>query len=407
MRETEFKQTEIGLIPSDWEVKTIGDFTNVVTGATPNTKISEFWGGNIRWMNSGELNLKRVHEVAGRITELGYESASTFMLPPYCVLIGLAGQGKTRGTAAINYVPLCTNQSIAAFTPNDKFDSFFLYFFMDSQYENLRRISSGDGGRGGLSKGLLEDYKVIFPPLPEQRKIAEVLSDFDELIDSLSALIAKKENIKQGAMQELLTARRRLPGFTDPWVEKPLGEVTAMQSGGTPLSSNNEYYNGTIPFLSIGDMTAQNKWINYTANHISESGLLNSSARMCAKGTLLYAMYASLGKCSIANIDLAISQAVLGIDCKNIERDFLYYYLCFIEGKVVKMGQTGTQSNLSKQIVQEFIVPIPTPSEQRAIAAILSDMDSEISALKVERDKYLSLKQGAMQQLLCGKIRLV
>lgn len=391
MRETEFKQTEIGLIPSDWEVKTIGDFTNVVTGATPNTKISEFWGGNIRWMNSGELNLKRVHEVAGRITELGYESASTFMLPPYCVLIGLAGQGKTRGTAAINYVPLCTNQSIAAFTPNDKFDSFFLYFFMDSQYENLRRISSGDGGRGGLSKGLLEDYKVIFPPLAEQQRIAEVLSDFDELIDSLSALIAKKENIKHGAMQELLTARRRLPGFTDPWVELTVSNILV------PIADK-AYQIQTTEYESQGKYPVVDQGQQFIVAYCNDD---NKICKEVNAGLIIFGDHTRIFKF----IDFPFVVGADGVKLFRCHSQYFtkyIYYVC----SMLKIPNTGY--NRHSKYLKESIVTIPSEAkEQRAIATILSDMDSEISALKAERDKYLSLKQGAMQQLLCGKIRLV
>src|SRR5690606_33032480 len=102
-----YKQTKIGLLPQDWEIQKINDFTKVTSGATPSTNKADFWGGNILWMNSGELNLKKIYDVEGRITELGFKSTSTKLLPKNCVLIGLAGQGKTRGTAAINKVELC------------------------------------------------------------------------------------------------------------------------------------------------------------------------------------------------------------------------------------------------------------------------------------------------------------
>lgn len=111
-----------------WQHLAIGEFTDCTAGGTPSTRRPDYWGGSIRWMNSGELNLKYVNEVEGRITEEGYRNSSTKLLPSGCVLIGLAGQGKTRGTVAINLVPLCTNQSIAAIFPNDSFDAKYLYF---------------------------------------------------------------------------------------------------------------------------------------------------------------------------------------------------------------------------------------------------------------------------------------
>lgn len=404
-----YKQTELGIIPEDWEVKQISDFTSVVTGGTPSTQHAEYWGGDIRWMNSGELNLKFVYDVEGRITEEGLNNSSTHIIPAKCVLVGLAGQGKTRGTAAYNLVSLCTNQSIAAFLPTDTHSSLYLYYVIDSLYDYLRLLSSGDGGRGGLNKQILSSLNIVLPPIAEQRAIAEALSDVDGLIAALDKKIAKKRLLKQGAMQQLLTGKKRLPGFTDKWGTIRLGDWATMNSGGTPTSSVPEYYNGHIPFLSISDITEAGKYIHKTEKTITEKGLNNSSARMFPAGTIMYAMYASLGKCSIANIELSCSQAILGITPKcRINPEYLYYYLSFIEEDVKDMGQTGTQSNLSKQIVQDFMVKLPSNiKEQQAIATILSDMDKEIADLEAQRDKYRLLKSGMMQKLLTGQIRLV
>ena len=162
-------------------------------------------------MNSGELNNKKICDVEGRITQKGMQNSSAHLIPKYCVLIGLAGQGKTRGTAAYNYISLCTNQSIAAIYPNDKkFDSRFLYYIIDSMYESLRELSSGDGGRGGLTKGLISNLEIYMPEVPEQQAIAQVLSDMDSEIEQLEKKLSKYQLIKQGMMQELLTGRIRL-----------------------------------------------------------------------------------------------------------------------------------------------------------------------------------------------------
>lgn len=131
----------------EWSRSRLGGMTEIYSGGTPSTTIPEYWGGNIPWMSSGELNNKKIYDVEGRITQEGMKNSSAHLIPQYCVLVGLAGQGKTRGTAAYNYISLCTNQSIAAIYPNDKkFDSLFLYYIIDSMYESLRELSSGDGG---------------------------------------------------------------------------------------------------------------------------------------------------------------------------------------------------------------------------------------------------------------------
>lgn len=193
-----------------WKVKPIGHFTDCTAGGTPSTLVPRYWGGPIRWMNSGELHLKFVVEVEGRITEEGLRSSSTKMLPANCILIGLAGQGKTRGTVAMNLVPLCTNQSIAAIFPHDNFVPHFLYYNLDSRYEELRELSTGDGGRGGLNLTIIRNLTVAMPSVGEQLAIAAILSNLDEEIDALKAKLGKARHLKQGMMQELLTGRVRL-----------------------------------------------------------------------------------------------------------------------------------------------------------------------------------------------------
>lgn len=169
----------------EWNQFRLGEMTEIYSGGTPSTTISEYWGGSIPWMSSGELNNKKIYDVEGRITQKGMQNSSAHLIPKYCVLIGLAGQGKTRGTAAYNYISLCTNQSIAAIYPNDKkFDSRFLYYIIDSMYESLRELSSGDGGRGGLTKGLISNLEIYMPEVPEQQAVAQVLSDMDSEIET-------------------------------------------------------------------------------------------------------------------------------------------------------------------------------------------------------------------------------
>ncbi len=181
-----------------WEQKTIKSITTISAGATPKTTVSSYWGGNIKWMNSGELNNKHIYDVAGRITESGFKNTSTKLLPKDCVLIGLAGQGKTRGTVAINHVELCTNQSIAAIWPCKILNPLFLYFNIDSRYNELRELSSGDGGRGGLNLSLIGSLKVPLCTLAEQDKIASFLSLIEERINTQNKNINQiKSQIKQ------------------------------------------------------------------------------------------------------------------------------------------------------------------------------------------------------------------
>jgi type I restriction enzyme S subunit len=188
----------------------IGDFADCTAGGTPSTFVDDFWGGEIRWMNSGELSMKFVKEVEGRITSEGLNNSSTKLIPPKCVLIGLAGQGKTRGTVAINLIELCINQSIAAIFPNSEFVPEYLYYNLDSRYDELRNLSTGEGGRGGLNLEIIRSMHVLLPKPLEQESISLVLSEMDAEIAALEKRWDKTLALKQGMMQELLTGRIRL-----------------------------------------------------------------------------------------------------------------------------------------------------------------------------------------------------
>ncbi|MFA5298385.1 MAG: restriction endonuclease subunit S [Lutibacter sp.] len=187
-----------------WRKTTIDEIAKVSAGGTPESTNPEYWNGNIPWMNSGELNNKRIYSVSNYITSKGLKESSTKLIPPNCVLIGLAGQGKTRGTAAINYIKLCTNQSIGSIHPNeDVFDSEFLYQKVDSMYEKLRYLSAGDGGRGGLNLQIIKKIELLLPNPKEQQKIASCLSSLDEIISTQVEKIKELKQHKKGLMQGL------------------------------------------------------------------------------------------------------------------------------------------------------------------------------------------------------------
>ncbi|MGE6475990.1 restriction endonuclease subunit S [Psychrobacter sp. NPDC078631] len=195
----------------EWEEVLLGSCADLTAGGTPSTKKPEYWGGEIPWMNSGEVNLKQVFSVEGRITQAGLDNSSTKIIPTNSILIALAGQGKTRGTIAINRIRLCTNQSIAAIMPHqDILDHDFLYFNLDGRYEELRAMSTGAGGRGGLNLSILKSITLNMPTFKEQQKIATVLTNADKEIELLEQQLADFQQEKKALMQVLLTGKKRV-----------------------------------------------------------------------------------------------------------------------------------------------------------------------------------------------------
>ncbi len=205
-------RTRLSGFDSKWIDTTINAITkDVITGGTPSTSHPEYWGGKIPWLASTEIHQKLINRETTGITELGLMNSSAKIAPADSVLIALAGQGKTRGTAAYLLRPMALNQSLAALVTDDSTSSKFLFFLMESMYIPLRELSSGDGGRGGLNKKLLNGVEIHIPSdLGEQEAIAKVLTDMDSEISSLETERDKMIQIREGAMDDLLTGKIRL-----------------------------------------------------------------------------------------------------------------------------------------------------------------------------------------------------
>lgn len=176
----------------------IGDVADLKAGATPKTSNPEFWeNGTIPWMSSGEVNQGKVTYTEKKITELGYNSSSTKILPSETVVIALAGQGKTRGTVAITQIPLCTNQSLCGICAKDELNSMYLYHYLKSRYEDLRAISNGDGTRGGLNLKMIANYDIPLPPLEVQMKIVNILDKLDSINNDMYSSINNEIKSRQ------------------------------------------------------------------------------------------------------------------------------------------------------------------------------------------------------------------
>jgi len=406
-----YKQTEVGAIPEDWDVTTLDKVSEMSSGTTPSRSLMDryFNNGSIAWVKTLDLNNSDICETDECVTDFALKETCLSVNPAGTVLVAMYGGYNQIGRTGLLRLPAAVNQAITAIRPTKgKLVSDYLIRNLNYRIDYWKRVASSSRKDPNITSKDIRDFPIACPKLHEQEAIAEVLSDVDALIESLDQLITKKRQIKQGMMQELLTGKKRLPGFSGEWEVKRLGDIAEMGSGGTPASSVPDYYDGDIPWVSISDMTKAGKVIQITDRNLSELGFTNSAAQMFPEGTVLYAMYASLGECSIAGKSLCSSQAILGIRSKEtLESEFLYYFLTSLKSVVKTMGQQGTQSNLNKAMVQAFQIYLPKFPEQTAIAKVFSDMDAEIDSLEIKLNKARQLKQGMMHDLLTGKIRLV
>lgn len=239
----------------------------------------------------------------------------------------------------------------------------------------------------------LKTIKTYNPTLPEQQKIAILLSLLDERIATQNKIIEDLKKLKSAISKQVFAQKPSGSNRLDSLFSKG-------KAGGTPTSTNKEYYNGEIPFLSINDITKQGKYVRYTENHLSQSGLENSSAWVVPKYSLIMSMYASVGLVTINEIPITTSQAMFAMQLKNKDLlDYLYYYLSYFKYRHIhKYLETGTQSNINADIVRGIMIPTYGHSRNMEISSTLQGIDvkidNELSVLKLfNRQKNYLLSQ--------------
>jgi type I restriction enzyme S subunit len=393
----------------EWESTKVGKISNkIVAGGTPSTLKPEYWGGDIRWMSSGELNYKKVFEVEKRITSLGLNKSSTKEIPEHCILIGLAGQGKTRGTVAMNMVGLCINQSIAAIHPNNNvFDFNFLYQNLDNRYDELRRLSTGEGGRGGLNLQIIKTLDISLPSPPEQKKIAAFLTAVDNKIELLGKKQGLLKEYKKGLMQKIFAQEIRFKaddGSEFPeWEEKKLGDVVSTPvSDGPHLTP--KFVKKGIPFLSVNNLV-ESKIDFSDVRYISiDDHLVFSKKCKPKKGDVLLGKAASVGKVAFVETDVEFNIwspiAMIRPSNSNFSK---YIYYCFqtrfILNQISKFTNSSSQGNIGMGDISKIIIKLPSKLEQTKIANLLSSIDSKIEQVQKQLDSTKELKKALLQQM--------
>lgn len=292
-------------------------------------------------------------------------------------------------------------------TPKKETDIKFMSYVLYDM--NLNQYSESSAQPGLSVKKLLELEYPIPQNKEEQTAIAEALSDVDSLISSLQELIEKKKAIKQGAVQELLTGEKRLPGFSEKWSKQQVGDICNIINGGTPSTSIAEFWNGNILWCTPTDITrCPTKYIYTTESKITESGLKASSATLLPKGTLLLCSRATIGEVRIAGNAICTNQGFKSLVVhQNISNEWLYYMVHVLKSKMLEKAIGSTFLEISKKDLAELDIVVPEFTEQKAIAQVLSDMDNEIEQLEKKLAKCQQIKRGMMQELLTGRIRLV
>ncbi len=395
MADRKFKDTEVGRIPVDWEVKRWNEISDVRDGTHDSPK---YYNDGVKFITSknivnGKLDLNDVSYIS---KEDAYVINQRSKVDKGDILMSMIG---TIGDAVVvDFEPDFCIKNVALIKPNNtKILSNFMYqTIISNNYQKYIKDNLEGGIQKFISLGALRNLSIPLPPLPEQKAIAQVLSDMDELIESMEKLIHKKKQIKQGTMQELLTGKKRLPGFSGEWTVKKLGDIATITMGQSPSST---YYNTRFEGLPLiqGNADLVNR---KTAKRIYTKQI----TKKCKKGDIILTVRAPVGKVGKATFDACIGRGVCAISYTN---DYLYYYLMHIEEYWDKLSKGTTFDSVNSSDIQALLIPLPPLPEQKAIAQILSDMDAEIEALEKKLDKYKKIKEGMMEKLLTGQVRLV
>ena len=412
MKETKFKNTEIGRIPDDWEVRTINSFCSVKTGPFGSMLHAEDYVAKGTPIVTTEHFKNGILPLVGKdIPQVGIEDLkrmSSYTLTKDDIVFSRVGSVDINALVTVRQKGWLFSGRVLRVRPFKQTDSLYLHYGLLKHSVRSDIVSRAVGlTMASINTKILGETELSLPPLNEQHSIASALTSIDNLISSLGKLIEKKKNIKQGAMQQLLSGKIRLKEFTEPWVYRKISEIATTSSGGTPSRSIPNYYYGDIKWFTTIEL--KDNYLYDSVEHITREALNNSSAKMFSANTILMAMYgATIGKLGVLKEPSTTNQACCAIKCNDIVEIFLFYILLYNRKSIIEKGCGAGQPNISQAIVNElsFLVP-PCEKEQQAIANILSKKDNEITALEAKRAKYEAIKQGMMQQLLTGKIRLI
>lgn len=393
-----YKQTEVGVIPEEWDDPRLDSLGG---GRIPPIKAGPF-GSSLtkdQYVPEGYKVYGQEQVIAGDhrfgdyfITQKKYRDLESCAVRPGDVLLSLVGTVGKLLEVPEGAPPGIINPRLIRFSfDRERVSSrFFKYVFESGRVQSLLARQAQGGTMGVLNAGVLRPFRIPLPPPPEQRAIAEALSDVDGLLGGLDRLIAKKRDLKQAAMQQLLTGLTRLPGFHGEWETKALGDIATI-SKGTQLHSSETNPDGHFPHFNGGiSPSSYTDKFNTSANTIA----ISEGGNSCGYVQLVPQPFWCGGHC-------------YAVVPKSADNRFLFHALKGQQAAIQGLRVGSGLPNVQKTALADFELPLPSDrAEQTAIAEVLTEMDLELVGLEQRREKTRALKQAMMQELLTGRTRL-
>ncbi len=410
------KFSEIGEIPTDWRCVQVGQYASTSSGTTPSRRNFEryFKNGTISWVKTLDLNNGAISSTDEKVTEDALNETSLVVYPPGTVLVAMYGGFKQIGRTGILTIPACVNQALTAVNCNRlSLQPTYLLWVLNHRVEYWKCVASSSRKDPNITSKEIREFPIPLPPtLAEQEAIAGALSDADAWIESLEQLIVKKRQSKQGAMQELLTGKRRLPGFSGEWSAYYLADLCTKIQDGThfsPRLGGSDYLYLTSKNVKFGFLDLS------SSDRISaeEHSKIYARCDVRTGDLLLTKDGANTGNAALNTLkepfSLLSSVALLRFDGKTNCASFFLNQLLSTSGQsqIKEMMSGNAITRLTLQKIRSLRFSVPKKAEQVAISETLEDMSNEVLELESKLAKARQIKQAMMQELLTGRIRLV
>jgi type I restriction enzyme, S subunit len=388
----------------------------VASGGTPLRSVVEFYeDGTIPWLKTGEVKKGLVYETQEKITEKALQGSSTKLIPKNSVIVAMYGDGDTAGNVAINKIPLATNQACCNFVIDaTKAHYRFVYYYLKGSYNNLIGLKLG-GSQQNLNAQTLKNFPIKTPPLSTQKKIAAILSAYDDLIESNQSRIALLEKIAEELYREWFV-RLRFPGFKQAKFEKgvpegwslvKVGQAFEYTGGGTPSKEVNRYWqDGTINWYTPSDITASNGiFMEESSDKCSDEGFNKSSAKMFPTYSVMMTSRATIGAIGINLTPACTNQGF--ITCVPNERyplSFLYHWLKLSKLHFELLSGGATFAELTKGTFKKIEILTPPKKTVQNFDELVSPMFKTIEKLTVGNRNLKTSRDALLQRLISGKL---
>lgn len=387
-----YKNSPIGILPRQWKQYKLINIGVISTGLTPLRKKKEYFGGEIPWIKTGDLNNNYVVKSEENITQQAMKETSIKLVNANSILIAMYGGFNQIGRTGLLKIKATTNQAISTLAiDNLKYNSKYVLYWLNKNVEYWKRFAASSRKDPNITKKDVEAFPINLPSLEEQKKIADILTTWDKAIELKEKFVEEKKKKKNGLMQRLLTGKVRMPGFEEMFSQYKFGMLTKIIKG-NQLNRLNMVENGRYPVINGGKLASgyTEDW-NREANSIT----ISEGGNSCGYVNLIKGKFWSGGHCYTVEIK-----------DNSINKNYLYYYLKLNENEIMRFRVGSGLPNIQKGDLESFIIKMPSYKEQEFITDILITADKEIELLTKELEALKVQKKGLMQLLLTGIVRV-